>query len=60
MGVQLVRSLLGVQSDRKANKAVLVTSSSFTKDARKFAERQQHLISLVDFNDLLQMMQQQG
>ncbi len=56
VGVQLVRSLLGVQSDRKANKAVLVTSSSFTKDAREFAERQQHLISLVDFNDLLQMM----
>lgn len=57
VGVQLVRSLLGVQSDRKANKAVLVTSSSFTKDAREFAERQQHLISLVDFDDLLQMMQ---
>lgn len=58
VGVQLVRSLLGVQTDRKANKAVLVTSSSFTKDAWKFAERQQHLISLVDFDDLLQMMQQ--
>lgn len=57
VGVQLVRSLLGVQTDRKANKAVLVTSSSFSRDAKKFAERQQHLISLVDFDELLRMMQ---
>lgn len=56
VGVQLVRSLLGVQSDRKANKAILVTSSLFTRDAREFAERQEHLISLVDVNDLLNMM----
>ena len=54
--VQLVRSLLGVQSDRKANKAILVTTSLFTRDARRFAERQEHLISLVDVNDLLNMM----
>lgn len=58
VGVQLVRSLLGVQTDRKANKAVLVTSSSFSRDAKTFAERQQHLISLVDFDELLQMMRQ--
>lgn len=58
VGVQLVRSLLGVQTDRKANKAVLVTSSSFTKNAKDFAERQQHLISLVDFDDLMQMIEQ--
>lgn len=56
VGVSLVRSLLGVQTDRKANKAVLVTTSSFTKPARQFAERQQHLISLVDINDLMQMI----
>jgi len=54
--VQLVRSLLGVQSDSKANKAILVTTSLFTRDARRFAERQKHLISLVDVNDLLDMM----
>lgn len=56
VGVSLVRSLLGVQSDRKANMAVLVTTSSFTKPARQFAERQQHLISLVDINELMQMI----
>ncbi len=58
VGVSLVRSLLGVQSDRKANKAVLVTTSRFTKPARQFAERQQHLISLVDINDLMRMIRQ--
>ncbi|KUO78953.1 MAG: hypothetical protein APF81_22145 [Desulfosporosinus sp. BRH_c37] len=54
--VQLVRSLLGVQSDRKANKAILVTSSLFTRDAQEFANRQDHLISLVDVNTLLNMI----
>jgi len=57
VGVQLVRSLLGVQTDRKANKGVLITSSTFTRSAREFAERQQHYISLVDFDDLLRMME---
>lgn len=56
VGVSLVRSLLGVQGDRKANKAVLVTTSRFTKSAREFAERQQHLISLMDINDLMEMI----
>lgn len=56
VGVSLVRSLLGVQTDQKANKAVLVTTSSFTRDAKIFAERQKHLITLVDCNELLKMM----
>lgn len=54
--VSLIRSLLGVQTDRKANKAVLVTTSRFTKPARDFAERQQHLISLIDIDDLMDML----
>ena len=56
VGVELVRSLLGVQTDRKANKAVLVTSSTFTRDAKEFADRQNQLITLIDINDLLRMM----
>lgn len=54
--VSLVRSLLGVQTDKKANKAVLVTTSRFTKPAKDFAERQQHLISLIDIDDLMNML----
>lgn len=45
VGVSLVRSLLGVQTDHRANKAVLVTSSSFTRDARVFAEPQKQFIN---------------
>ena len=56
VGVGLVRQLLGVQTDKKANKAVLVTTSSFSKDAVEFAERQQHLISLMDFNDIMSLL----
>lgn len=56
VGVSFVRSLLGVQGDRKANKAVLVITSRFTKSARDFANRQQHLISLMDINDLMRMI----
>lgn len=57
VGVSLVRSLLGVQEDRKANKAILVTTSRFTKEAKDFANRQQHLISLMDINDLIQILE---
>ena len=56
VGVSLVRSFLGVQMDQKANKGVIVTTSTFTRDARVFAERQNHLITLLDYNDLLDMM----
>ncbi len=56
VGVQLVRSLLGVQTDQKVNKAVIVTSSTFTRDARELAERQNTLIGLIDYNDLIRMM----
>lgn len=56
VGVQLVRSLLGVQTDQKVNKAVIVTSSTFTRDARDLAERQNTLIGLIDYNDLIRMM----
>lgn len=56
VGVGLIRSLRGVQADRRVNKAVLVTSSTFTRDARKFAENQESLISLIDINGLIKMM----
>lgn len=42
VGVAAVRSLYGVQTDDKVNKAVLVTTSRFTSGARAFAERQKN------------------
>jgi len=58
VGVGLVRALMGVQNDRKANKAVLVTTSSFSKDAVDFAARQQHLISLVGFDEIMRLIRE--
>lgn len=38
VGVKLIRELLGVISNEKVNKGVLVTSSSFTRGAKKLAK----------------------
>ena len=45
--VSVVRSVYGVQTAMQANKSVVVTSSKFTKDARKFAEERQELMTLT-------------
>lgn len=51
--VSVVRSVFGVQTALQANKSVIVTSSKFTKDARKFAEDRKTLMTLWDIDDLL-------
>lgn len=53
VNVSVVRSVYGVQSAEQANKSVIVTSSRFTRDARKFAEDQKELMTLWDIDDLL-------
>lgn len=55
--VKVVRSVYGVQNAMRANKAVVVTSSKFTRDARRFAENQQELMTLWDIDDLLRITQ---
>ena len=55
VSVDLVRALYGVQMANKINKACLVTSSCFTRDAVAFAENQNVMIDLVD-GDALQNM----
>ncbi|PFU64047.1 hypothetical protein COK90_08820 [Priestia megaterium] len=52
VGVDLVRGLYGVKSAERANVGVLVTTSSFTKDAIKFASPLKYELSLRDYNDL--------
>lgn len=56
VSVSLIRELSAVRNDNKANKALLVTSSSFTKDARKYADESNSLIELIDFNKLIEMI----
>ena len=54
--VDLVRALYGVQTADKVNKACLVTSSYFTRDAVAFAENQNVMIDLIDGDALHDMI----
>lgn len=55
--VSVVRSLYGVQTATQANQSIVVTSSKFTKDARKFAEERKTLMTLWDIDDLLKLIE---
>lgn len=55
VGVDLVRSLLGVVSNENANKGVLVTVSRFTKGAVAFSRRNPR-IELIDGESLLRLL----
>jgi restriction endonuclease Mrr len=52
IGVSTIRELYGVKTDLKASKAILVTTSDFTKGAMQFAEKNTWEIELIDFNNL--------
>lgn len=56
VSVDLVRALYGVQTSDKVNKACLVTSSYFTRDAVDFADEQNVMIDLVDGDALHNMI----
>ena len=56
VSVDLVRALYGVQTADKVNKACLVTSSYFTRDAVEFAENQNVMIDLIDGDALHDMI----
>lgn len=55
VGVRILRELLGVVSDEKANKGVLVTTSSFTRDAIKIAQRNPRL-ELINGEQLVMLL----
>lgn len=57
VNVGIVRSLYGVQTSDKINKACVITSSLFTKDAIEFAQKQNVMIDLVDGDALHEMIQ---
>ena len=40
----------------QANQSVVVTSTKFTRDARKFAESRKTMMQLWDIDDLLKYM----
>lgn len=56
VGVSVVRALHGTQMKEHYGKAVVVTSSSFSRDARKFANDLRDMVILVDFEELMEML----
>jgi restriction system protein len=53
VGVQLVRNLYGTFCDEQANSAMLVTTSYFTQEAKRFSERHEYHLSLRDYTDVV-------
>jgi len=53
--IKIVRALMGVVSDEKVNKGVLVTTSRFTKGAIDFADRNPRL-ELISGNNLIPLL----
>jgi len=60
VGVSLVRALHGALCDHPANRAMLVTTSRFSPDARALQERHEHELSLRDQIDVAHWIQQYG
>ena len=57
IGVKDIRDLLGVVSDKKANKGTLITTSFFTKESIKFAKNNPR-IELIDYDSLAKLFNQ--
>lgn len=57
VGVNVVRSLYGVQSADKINKAILVTTGHVTRDARKFVDNQKTMMSIIDVKEIYELIQ---
>ncbi|WP_170140808.1 restriction endonuclease [Oceanobacillus arenosus] len=58
VGVEIVRGLYGVKSAERANVGMIVTTSSFTKDAIDFASPLNYELSLRDFNNLTEWLKE--
>lgn len=56
VGVMQVRALFGVMEDEGATKALLATTSGFTRKAREFAERNIWKLQLADHDDIIRMV----
>jgi len=53
IGIRPVRELLGVKQDEKATKAILATTSYFSKDALQFFDRNKWELEPKDFDGLM-------
>lgn len=60
IGVDLVRTLYGTLCDAQANSAMLVTSSSFTSDAKTFQQRHKYQLTLREYADVVEWIMKFG
>jgi restriction system protein len=60
IGVSLVRTLYGTLCDYQANSGMLVTTSTYSKDAQAFQKRHQYQLSLRDYADVAGWIQKYG
>lgn len=56
VGVSIVRSLYGVQSSDRINKSILVTTGHVTRGARRFVEKQNTMMSIIDVDEVHQLI----
>ena len=57
VGVGIIREVIGVHHIRKATKSIIVTTSFFSHDALKEAERMENQLDLKDFSDIKAWLQ---
>ncbi|HEY4381402.1 MAG TPA: restriction endonuclease [Acidobacteriaceae bacterium] len=60
IGVELVRGLYGTLHDYQANSAMLVTTSTYSKDARALQQKHELQLSLKDYADVAGWIQKYG
>jgi len=58
VGRPLLDALLGVLDTQRANQAVLVTTSSFSKDALKLLTKEQWRLQGLDIHKVLELLRQ--
>jgi restriction system protein len=60
IGVELVRTLYGTLCDYQANSAMMVTTSSFSRDAHIFGNKHKYQLALRDYTDLTSWIRNYG
>ncbi len=60
IGVSMVRTLYGTLADYQASSAMLVTTSSYSKDAKAMQEKHKYQLSLRDYADVASWIQKYG
>ncbi|HAS07157.1 MAG TPA: restriction endonuclease [Eubacterium sp.] len=55
-GVSIVRALYGVQSSDRINKSILVTTGHLTSEARRFVEKQNTMMSVIEVEEIHELI----